>query len=90
MIFFLFRWENRGKSTWNGIMALGITGHLILNTIFTMFLICVAGTNYPGGTALSRLMRLEKDADYPVSVHIDTLAACTGVSRFTQTNPRWR
>ncbi|KAF7991583.1 hypothetical protein HCN44_008954 [Aphidius gifuensis] len=83
-------WENRGKSTWNGLMALGITGHLILNAIFTMFMICVAGTNYPGGTALSRLIRIERDNDYPVSVHIDTLAACTGVSRFTQTNPKWR
>ncbi|XP_046592202.1 uncharacterized protein LOC107223641 isoform X2 [Neodiprion lecontei] len=82
-------WENRAKSSWNGFFALAVLGHLILNAIFSMFLLCVAGSNYPGGLAITRLHRLEKDAIEPVHVHIDVLTAQTGVSRFTQTNKNW-
>ena len=85
----MIRWENRGKSTWKGLISLGILGHLALNAIFSMFLLCVAGSNYPGGMAIARLHRLEKDSTSPVNVHIDVLTAQTGVSRFTQTNPKW-
>ncbi|XP_012275664.1 probable Dol-P-Man:Man(7)GlcNAc(2)-PP-Dol alpha-1,6-mannosyltransferase [Orussus abietinus] len=82
-------WENREKSLWNGLFALTIVGHLVLNVLFSMFLLCVAGTNYPGGFAIARLHRLEKDSTELVHVHIDTLTAQTGVSRFTQANPTW-
>ncbi|XP_060830984.1 probable Dol-P-Man:Man(7)GlcNAc(2)-PP-Dol alpha-1,6-mannosyltransferase [Bombus pascuorum] len=82
-------WENRGKSPWNGILALIILGHLVLNTLFSMFLLCVAGSNYPGGLAIAKLHRLEKDSINPVHIHIDVLTAQTGVSRFTQTNSSW-
>ncbi|KAK9310038.1 hypothetical protein QLX08_000511 [Tetragonisca angustula] len=82
-------WENRAKSPWNGFLALIILGHLVLNTLFSMFLLCVAGSNYPGGLAIAKLHRLEKDSISPVHVHIDILTAQTGVSRFTQTNSTW-
>lgn len=82
-------WENRAKTTWNGFLALIILGHLALNAVFSMFLLCVAGSNYPGGGAIARLHRLEKDSIEPVYVHIDVLTAQTGVSRFTQTNASW-
>ncbi|XP_043271991.1 probable Dol-P-Man:Man(7)GlcNAc(2)-PP-Dol alpha-1,6-mannosyltransferase isoform X2 [Venturia canescens] len=82
-------WENRGKSAWNSFLALCILGHLTLNAIFSMFLLCVAGSNYPGGLAIARLHRLERESNIPVSVHIDVLTAQTGVSRFTQTNSKW-
>ncbi|XP_046740545.1 uncharacterized protein LOC124407975 isoform X2 [Diprion similis] len=82
-------WENRAKSSWNGFFALAVLGHLILNAIFSMFLLCVAGSNYPGGLAIARLHRLERDAVEPIHVHIDVLTAQTGVSRFTQTNKDW-
>ncbi|XP_032664149.1 probable Dol-P-Man:Man(7)GlcNAc(2)-PP-Dol alpha-1,6-mannosyltransferase isoform X2 [Odontomachus brunneus] len=82
-------WENRAKTTWNGFLALIILGHLVLNTLFSMFLLCVAGSNYPGGAAIARLHRLERDSIEPVHVHIDVLTAQTGVSRFTQTNVSW-
>ncbi|XP_012231700.2 dol-P-Man:Man(7)GlcNAc(2)-PP-Dol alpha-1,6-mannosyltransferase [Linepithema humile] len=82
-------WENRAKTTWNGFLALVVLGHLALNTVFSMFLLCVAGSNYPGGLAIARLHRLERDSVEPVHVHIDVLTAQTGVSRFTQTNASW-
>lgn len=82
-------WENRAKSTWNNFLALAVLGHLALNAIFSMFLLCVAGSNYPGGLAIARLHRLEKNSVEPVHVHIDVLTAQTGVSRFTQTNSSW-
>ncbi|XP_024935668.1 probable Dol-P-Man:Man(7)GlcNAc(2)-PP-Dol alpha-1,6-mannosyltransferase isoform X2 [Cephus cinctus] len=82
-------WENRAKTSWNSFLALAVLGHLALNAIFSMFLLCVAGSNYPGGLAITRLHRLEKDAPQPVYVHIDVLTAQTGVSRFTQTNRSW-
>ncbi|XP_012153667.1 alg12 alpha-1,6-mannosyltransferase isoform X5 [Megachile rotundata] len=82
-------WENRGKGPWHGFLALIIIGHLVLNALFSMFLLCVAGSNYPGGLAIAKLHRLEKDSINPVHVHIDVLTAQTGVSRFTQTNSSW-
>ncbi|XP_053970627.1 probable Dol-P-Man:Man(7)GlcNAc(2)-PP-Dol alpha-1,6-mannosyltransferase isoform X1 [Hylaeus volcanicus] len=82
-------WENRAKSSWNGFMALIILSHLVLNALFSMFLLCVAGSNYPGGLAIAKLHRLEKDSADPVHVHIDVLTAQTGVSRFAQTNDSW-
>ena len=66
-----------------------ILGHLVFNGIFSMFLLCLAGLNYPGGMAIARLHTLEKNATEPVFVHISNLAAQTGVSRFAQTNPSW-
>ncbi|KAK2587490.1 hypothetical protein KPH14_003192 [Odynerus spinipes] len=82
-------WENRGKTPLNGLLSLIVIGHLVLNTIFSMFLLCVASCNYPGGLAIARLHRLEQNSTEPIYVHIDNLAAQTGVSRFTQTNSSW-
>ncbi|XP_025990233.2 probable Dol-P-Man:Man(7)GlcNAc(2)-PP-Dol alpha-1,6-mannosyltransferase [Solenopsis invicta] len=82
-------WENRAKSMWRGFLAMMISSHLVLNAVFSMFLLCVAGSNYPGGLAIAKLHRLERDSVEPVRVHIDVLTAQTGVSRFTQTNASW-
>lgn len=70
-------------------MAFAIVAHLVANALFTMFLLCVANSNYPGGLAIAKLHRLEKDSNEQVNVHIDVLTAQTGVSRFTQTHPKW-
>ncbi|KAK0182522.1 hypothetical protein PV327_000657 [Microctonus hyperodae] len=83
-------WQNRQKSLYHALIALIIIGHLVLNAIFSMFLLCVSSSNYPGGVAITRLHRLERDIKCPIYVHIDTLSAQTGVSRFTQINSTWR
>ncbi|XP_029178327.1 dol-P-Man:Man(7)GlcNAc(2)-PP-Dol alpha-1,6-mannosyltransferase [Nylanderia fulva] len=82
-------WENRAKTTLNYILAGLVITHIALNTIFTTYMLCVSGSNYPGGQAIGRLHRLEKNSLEPVHVHIDVLTAQTGVSRFTQTNDSW-
>ncbi|KYN40384.1 putative dolichyl-P-Man:Man(7)GlcNAc(2)-PP-dolichyl-alpha-1, 6-mannosyltransferase [Trachymyrmex septentrionalis] len=82
-------WENRAKTTWNSFLAIVVLSHLVLNAMFSMFLLCVASFNYPGGLAIARLHRLERGSIEPIHVHIDELTAQTGVSRFTQTNVSW-
>ncbi|CAG2056773.1 unnamed protein product [Timema podura] len=82
------RIKNRSKSSLHSMLALGVCCHLVLNSTFSVFLLCIAGTNYPGGAAIARLHRLAKDEPY-VNVHIAVLAAQTGVSRFTQINQHW-
>ncbi|XP_069682267.1 dol-P-Man:Man(7)GlcNAc(2)-PP-Dol alpha-1,6-mannosyltransferase isoform X2 [Periplaneta americana] len=81
--------ENRGKSSFHGFLAFGVCCHLVLNAVFSVFLLCIAGANYPGGNAITRLHRLARNEPF-VFVHIDVLTAQTGVSRFTQDNPNWR
>ncbi|XP_053678840.1 probable Dol-P-Man:Man(7)GlcNAc(2)-PP-Dol alpha-1,6-mannosyltransferase isoform X2 [Anopheles nili] len=78
-------WLNRQKTLWNKFLSFVCIGHLVGNTLLTMFLLLVAGTNYPGGVAISRLAAGETN----VSVHIDNLSAQSGVSRFAQINPDW-
>lgn len=87
-ILFIYRWENRNKTPLYHLLSLGVAGHLAVNTMFTLLLLSISATNYPGGTAISHFHRLVKD-EPNVTVHICNLAAQTGVSRFTQINNNW-
>jgi alpha-1,6-mannosyltransferase len=71
------------------LFALAAAGHLAINLLLTGFLLAVSHVNYPGGEALALLHQLEEPSTN-VTVHIDTLAAQTGVSRFGELNDNWR
>lgn len=59
-------------------------GHIFLNFCFTMFLLLVSSTNYPGGEAIQKLHSLDNFSSQ--SVHISNLVAQTGFTRFYQKN----
>ncbi|XP_062539479.1 probable Dol-P-Man:Man(7)GlcNAc(2)-PP-Dol alpha-1,6-mannosyltransferase [Armigeres subalbatus] len=81
-------WINRKKTIINKFLSFVAIGHLFGNAFLTMFLLLVAGTNYPGGVAISRFHRLAA-GETNITVHIDNMAAQSGVSRFSQINPDW-
>lgn len=81
-------WENRNKSRIYHLLSLGACGHLGVNALFTLLLLSISTFNYPGGAAISHFHKLAANETY-VNVHIDNLAAQTGVSRFTQIIPTW-
>ena len=53
------RWQNRTKSAWRRVLALGMSLHLLINLFLTSGLTYVSSLNYPGGHAIDRLHKLE-------------------------------
>ncbi len=93
-------WRNRSKSiVWKGILFAGIFGSVISYAAAILMLLA-SMYNYPGGQALQILHtrqhyspRIQTPICYPsgkeISVHIGTLPAMTGITRFAELHPCW-
>ncbi|CAK1583476.1 unnamed protein product [Parnassius mnemosyne] len=79
----------RSKSPIYELLFWGITVIIVANVIFSIALVLVAMTNYPGGLAITKFHKLLKN-EPSVHVHISNLAAQTGVTRFTQIHDHWQ
>lgn len=82
-------WANRSKSWFKKLVAMAALCHIFGNITCTTVFLFVSHQNYPGGQAMQKLHQLEKPY-IAVNLHIDVPAAQTGVTRFTEINPKWR
>jgi alpha-1,6-mannosyltransferase len=80
-------WTRRAKTMMYRILSLALIATTLASFAASLGLMVISSLNYPGGTALQRLHRIETGPGK--SVHLDNLACQTGVTRFLQTQPTW-
>ncbi|XP_041969114.1 dol-P-Man:Man(7)GlcNAc(2)-PP-Dol alpha-1,6-mannosyltransferase [Aricia agestis] len=83
-----YLYVRRGKAPVFELLFWGAMTIIICNVIFSVTLVLVAMTNYPGGMAITKFHKIMKNEPF-VNVHICNLAAQTGVTRFTQIHDHW-
>ncbi|TIB87416.1 hypothetical protein E3Q17_02199 [Wallemia mellicola] len=75
-------WDLRNSKilTTKSLMIIPICA-LCLNLLITSFMTAVSSRNYPGGYALQEFHEIVSN-DQPSAIHLDTLTAMTGATRF--------
>lgn len=56
---FIYRWNNKHKSTLHNILLNISCLHIVLNVSATVFILSISYHNYPGGYAMAKLHELE-------------------------------
>ncbi|KAH7730454.1 GPI mannosyltransferase [Aphelenchoides avenae] len=83
-------WINRRKSLVRRAVAFGAALHIAANLLLSAMFLYASARNYPGGDALSHLQFMHRYLrNKPISVHIDTYCAETGVNRFLHLYDAW-
>ncbi|EFA84739.1 glycosyltransferase [Heterostelium album PN500] len=72
------------------LVSIGMIGIFGANLVLSSFFFHASSLNYPGGEAFNQLHQLHSEClEQPLNVHIDNIAAITGVSRFGEISQNW-
>ena len=78
------------KGAWRRLVMITLTASVLLLSLLASGMFVLASEhNYPGGRALETVHKLVP-ASSPAHVHVDVLAAVSGVSLFGMDRPLWR
>ncbi|XP_026443749.1 dol-P-Man:Man(7)GlcNAc(2)-PP-Dol alpha-1,6-mannosyltransferase-like [Papaver somniferum] len=84
-------YNNRNKGVWKWF-NFAVVGSLLMSVGCSLVMFMASYENYPSGYALKALHQMAPD-DSSLKVqmlHIDTLSAMNGISRFCENSPPWR
>ncbi|XP_026389911.1 dol-P-Man:Man(7)GlcNAc(2)-PP-Dol alpha-1,6-mannosyltransferase-like [Papaver somniferum] len=84
-------YNNRNKGVWKWF-NFAVFGSLLMSVGCSLVMFMASYENYPSGYALKALHRMAPDDNSlkDQMVHIDTLSAMNGISRFCENSPPWR